>query len=384
MKNFTFVNPTKIYFGKDLVYKTLNREIPKDKKILVTFGGGSVKRNGVYDQVCEALKEHATIEFWGIEPNPSYETLVKAIDIAKKESVDFVLAVGGGSVLDGSKFIAAAACYDGEPWNLIMRPALISKALPLGTMITLPATGSEMNNGGVISRKSTKEKFAFGSEHTFPVFSILDPQVAFSLPQHQIACGVVDTFAHTLEQYLTVSGESRLMDRWSESILQTLVEIGPKVVENGQDYDTMADFMLCATMALNGFTAMGVTVDWATHMIGHELTALHGLTHGVTLAIVYPALMKVMRNEKQGKLLQYGERVWGITTGTPQERIDKAIEKTENFFRSLGIPTTLSEHGVGAESFTVIHDRFVERRMKLGEGGIVTPEKVLEILQLCK
>ncbi len=384
MRNFTFVNPTKIHFGRDIIYKSLNREIPKDKKILITFGGGSVKTNGVYDQVTEALKDYNTLEFWGIEPNPSYETLIKAVEIVKKEQVDFILAVGGGSVLDGSKFIAAASCYDGDPWDIIMRPALIKSALPLGTVITLPATGSEMNNGGVISRKSTHEKFAFGSEFTFPQFSVLDPQVTYSLPKKQIACGIVDTFAHILEQYLTVTGESMLMDRWSEGVLQTLIEIGPKAIENQNDYDTMANFMLCATMGLNGFTAMGVTVDWATHMIGHELTALHGLTHGVTLAIIYPALMKVMRNEKEDKLLQYGERVWGINSGSVQQRIDTTIAKTEEFFRSLGIATTLKEHGVGTESFQTIHDRFVERRMKLGEGGIVTPEKVLEILNLCK
>lgn len=384
MRNFTFVNPTKIHFGKDIIYKSLNRELSKDRKILITFGGGSVKKNGIYDQVKEALEGYDTTEFWGIEPNPTYETLIKAVEMVKESKIDFILAVGGGSVLDGSKFIAAAACYDGDPWNLIMRPALIKSALPLGTIITLPATGSEMNNGGVISKKSTQEKFSFGSEFTFPKFSILDPQVTYSLPKKQIACGIIDTFAHILEQYLTITGESLVMDRWAEGVLQSLIEIGPKAIANQNDYDTMANYMLCATMGLNGFTAMGVTVDWATHMIGHELTALHGLTHGVTLAIVYPALMRVMRKEKEGKLLQYGERVWGVTKGTVDERIDTTISKTEQFFRSLGIATTLSEHGVGTESFQKIHDRFIERRMKLGEGGIVTPEKVLEILNLCK
>ena len=383
MKNFTFANPTKLIFGKDTI-ALLGKEISKDEKILITFGGGSVKANGVYDQVKEALKEHDAIEFWGIEPNPSYETLLKAIELAKQEKATFVLAVGGGSVLDGSKFIAAAACYDGEAWNLMERNSLIKQTLPLGTVLTLPATGSEMNNGGVISRKTTHEKFAFKTKNGYPKFSILDPQVTFSLPKFQIACGIVDTFAHTLEQYLTVTNESLLMDRWAEGILHTLVEIGPKAIENHQDYELMANFMLSATMALNGFTVMGVTTDWATHMIGHELTALHGLTHGVTLAIVYPALMKEMRNEKRGKLLQYGERIWNITQGDEEERINLTIEKTELFFRSLGIPTTLKEHGVGTESFQTIHDRFVKRRMNLGEGGKVTPDKVLEILHLCK
>ncbi len=383
MKNFTFANPTKLIFGKDTI-ATLRTEVPRDCKILLTFGGGSVKTNGVYQQVTDALKEHDTIEFWGIEPNPTYETLLKAIELAKREKVGFILAVGGGSVLDGSKFIAAATCYDGEPWNLIERSALIKQTLPLGTVLTLPATGSEMNNGGVISRKATQEKYAFMSKTSFPTFSILDPQVTFSLPKIQVACGIVDTFAHTLEQYLTVTGESMLMDRWAEGILHTLIDLAPQAMANHQDYEVMSNFMLTATMALNGFTSMGVTTDWATHMIGHELTALHGLTHGITLAIVYPALMKVMRQEKEAKLLQYGERVWNITQGSKEERISLAIEKTESFFRSLGIATTLKEHGVGTESFQTIHERFVKRRMNLGEGGIVTPEKVLEILDLCQ
>jgi Uncharacterized oxidoreductases, Fe-dependent alcohol dehydrogenase family len=383
MKNFTFKNPTKLIFGKNTI-ALLGKEIAKDERILITFGGGSVKANGVYTQVKQALEGYNTIEFWGIEPNPSYETLIKAIELAKKEKVSFILAVGGGSVLDGSKFIAAAACYEGEPWNLMENNKLITHSLPLGTVLTLPATGSEMNDGGVISRKATQEKYPFSSKNGFPRFSILDPQVTYTLPKIQVACGIVDTFAHTLEQYLTVTHESMLMDRWSEGILHTLIDLAPKAMQNHQDYQVMSNFMLSATMALNGFTNMGVTTDWATHMIGHELTALHGLTHGVTLAIVYPALMKVMRDEKRDKLLQYGERIWNIGQGTPEERIDQAILKTETFFRSLGIPTTLKEHGVGTESFQTIHDRFVKRRMNLGERGIVTPDKVLEILRLCK
>lgn len=383
MKNFTFANPTKLIFGKDTI-ALLRTEISKEYKILITFGGGSVKTNGVYQQVKEALKEHNTIEFWGIEPNPTYETLLKAIELAKREKIDFILAVGGGSVLDGSKFIAAATCYDGEPWNLIERSSLIKQTIPLGTVLTLPATGSEMNNGGVISRKATQEKYAFFAASGFPKFSILDPQVTFSLPKTQVACGIVDTFVHTVEQYMTIPGESMLMDRWNEGILHTLIDLAPQAMANHQDYEVMSNFMLTATMALNGFTSMGVTTDWATHMIGHELTALHGLTHGITLAIVYPALLRVMRKEKEAKLLQYGERIWNITTGSPEERVNLAIEKTESFFRSVGIATTLKEHGVGTESFQTIHDRFVKRRMNLGEGGMVTPEKVLEILHLCR
>lgn len=383
MRNFTFSNPTKLIFGKDTI-PLLRNEIPKESKILLTFGGGSVKGNGVYQQVTKALDGYNTIEFWGIEPNPTYETLLGAIDLAKREKIDFILAVGGGSVLDGSKFIAAAACYDGEPWNLIERSSLIRRTIPMGTVLTLPATGSEMNNGGVISRKSTQEKFAFFAASGFPKFSILDPQVTYTLPKIQVACGIADTFVHTVEQYMTIPGESLLMDRWSEGILHTLIDLAPKAMENHQDYEVMSNFMLTATMALNGFTAMGVTTDWATHMIGHELTALHGLTHGITLAIVYPALLKVMRKEKEDKLLQYGQRIWNISQGSTEERVSQAIEKTEGFFRSLGIATTLKEHGIGSESLGTIHDRFVQRRMNLGEGGIVTPDKVIQILELCR
>lgn len=383
MKNFVFQNPTKIIFGKDTI-ASLTNEIPLNKRILVTFGGGSVKSNGVYEQVKEALKAHHTVEFWGIEPNPKYETLVKAIELAKSEKVDFILAVGGGSVLDGTKFIAAAACYDGEAWDLIVNQRLVKTALPIASVMTLPATGSEMNNGAVISRISTKEKHPFFSPFSFPQFSILDPQVTYSLPKFQVACGIIDTFVHTVEQYMTVAGESRVIDRWSEGILLSLVEIAPRAIADKPDYDTMADFMFSATMALNGLISMGVTVDWATHLIGHELTAMHGLTHAVTLAIVYPAMLKVMRVEKEAKILQYAERVWGITQGTVDERIDAAIAKTEQFFRSLGIATTLHENGVEAPEFATICDRFAQRGYNLGEKGNITPEVILQILNTCK
>lgn len=380
MNNFIFSNPTKLVFGKETI-ASLSRQIPAGAKVLITFGGGSVKSNGVYDQVTAALKSFDTTEFWGIEPNPQYETLCKAIAIVREKQIDFVLAVGGGSVLDGSKLIVAGSCYDGDPWDLVMNPALIKSALPLGTVLTLPATGSEMNSGAVISRKATQEKFPFHSPLVFPCFSVLDPQVTASLPKFQVACGLIDTFVHTGEQYITVAGESRLMDRWNESILQTLIEIGEKAVENPSDYDIMSDFMLSATMALNGFTAMGTTEDWATHLIGHELTALYGLTHGVTLAILYPALLDVMRADKEQKLLQYGERVWGITQGSTDERIDAAIASTRQFFESLGINTTLRGNGVGEEAIELVVGRFEERQMNLGEFGIVTPDKMRAILQ---
>ena len=290
MQNFSFQNPVKLIMGKGTIAQ-LAKEIPADKKVMITFGGGSVKKNGVYDQVKAALANHHTVEFWGIEPNPAVETLRKAIALGKEEKVDFLLAVGGGSVIDGTKLISAGLLYDGDAWDLVMAGKPVHKTVP----------GSEMNNGAVISRHETKEKYAFYSN--YPVFSILDPEVTFSLPAKQVACGLSDTFVHVMEQYLTKPGQSRVMDRWAEGIVQTLVEIAPKIRENQHDYDLMADFMMSATMGLNGFIAMGVEQDWSTHMIGHELTALTGLTHGHTLAIVLPGTMQVLRKEKGDKIV---------------------------------------------------------------------------------
>ena len=335
MENFIFQNPTKLIFGKGMIAQ-LSKEIPAGKRVMVTFGGGSVKKNGVYDQVKEALKAFEVVEFWGIESNPKVETLREAIKLGKEKQVDFLLAVGGGSVIDGTKLIAAGLLYDGDAWDLVLK-GVSKHAVPLATVLTLPATGSEMNNGAVISRKETAEKFAFYSFN--PVFSILDPTVTFTLPKWQVACGIADTFVHVMEQYMTRPGQSRLMDRWAEGVIQSLVEIAPSIMENQEDYDKMADFMLCATMGLNHFIAMGVCEDWATHMIGHELTALHGLTHGATLAIVLPGLWRTLKQKKMAKLVQLGERVWGIQDGSDEERADRTIEKTEAFFRSLGLPT---------------------------------------------
>lgn len=378
MRNFDFVNPTRLVFGKGTIARLADL-IPADKKIMITFGGGSIKSNGVYDQVKEALKNHNCVEFWGIEPNPKYETLLKAIKLGRDEKIDMLLAVGGGSVIDGTKFIAAAIPYtNDEEWNLILDNSLVHSTIPLADVITLPATGSEMNNGAVISREETKEKYAFFADTNFPVFSILDPEVTYSLPQFQVACGVVDTFVHVVEQYLTIPVGSKLMDRWAEGILQTLVEIAPGLRKENPDYETRSEFMLSATMGLNGFIAMGAAEDWATHMIGHELTALHGLTHGVTLAIVYPAVLRVMKEQKSAKLLQYGKRVWGV------DNIDSAIEKTENFFREMGLPTRLSEINVGDETISEISRRFAKRNVVLGECGNITPEVVTQILNSAK
>lgn len=380
MNNFIFQNPTRLIFGKGMIAE-LSRAIPTDKRIMITFGGGSVKKNGVYEQVIQALKGHNYVEFWGIEPNPAIETLRKAIILGKEKKVDFLLAVGGGSVLDGTKLISAGLKYDGDAWELVRKGAY-SDTVPMGAILTLPATGSEMNKGAVISRHETQEKYAFYGN--YPVFSILDPETTFTLPPYQVACGLSDTFVHVMEQYLTTPGQSRLMDRWAEGILSTLIEIAPRIRENQHNYDLMADFMLSATMGLNGFIAMGVTQDWATHMIGHELTALHGLTHGATLAIVFNGTLRTLRKQKYGKILQYGERVWGITQGSDDERIDLTIEKTEEFFRSLGLSTHLSEENIGEETIQEIERRFNERGVAFGEAQNVTGSVAREILHNCK
>ena len=377
MNNFEFQNPTRLIFGKGQIAR-LSQELPRDKKILVTFGGGSVKSNGVYDKVMEALKGFDYIEFWGIEPNPKVETLRKAVKLCKEQGVGFILAVGGGSVLDGTKLIAAAACVENDAWELVRDASLAKGALPFASVMTLPATGSEMNRAAVISNLETGEKFAF--YNVFPVFSILDPETTFSLPPFQVACGLADTFIHVMEQYMTVTGVAPLMDRWAEGVLQTVIEVAPKVRADQHDYDAMSTYMLSATMALNGFVAMGVPQDWATHRIGHEITALTGMTHGQTLVIVLPGVLNVMREQKGDKILQYGERVWGIVDGTREERIDRTIAATEDFFRSLGLATRLSECSVGEDVVAEVVNRFKVRGTTLGEKANIDYSVVEQIL----
>ncbi len=379
MKNFVFQNPTKLVFGKGQI-AGLPDLIPGNATLMMTFGGGSVKRNGVYRQVTDALKGRRYIEFWGIEPNPHVETLRKAIDLGKQNNIDFLLAVGGGSVLDGTKLIAAGIASSADAWDIVLK-GYAETQIPYASVLTVPATGSEMNGGAVITRDETKEKFAFGG--SYPQFSVLDPEVTYSLSEHQIACGLADAYTHVLEQYLTTTGQSRLMDRWAEGVLLSIVEIAPKIRENPHNYDLMADYMLAATLALNDFIRMGVSQDWATHMIGHELTALHGITHGHSLAIVMPATMRILKEQKHGKLLQYGERVWGITNGTEAERIDETIRKTEAFYRSLGLTTRLSEENIGQTTIDIIRQRFDARNAAFGENRNVTGDVAKEILESC-
>lgn len=381
MYNFEFKNPVKIIFGKGTISK-VSAEIPKNVKVLMTYGGGSIKINGVYDQVKNALKDVELLEFGGIEVNPHYETCMKAVEIVKAANIDFLLSVGGGSVLDATKFIAAAARFEkGDPWEFILRRKKVEGAVPLGAVLTLPATGSEMNESSVITRISTQEKMSFSSPHVLPQFSILDPQCVYTLPDKQIANGIVDAFIHTIEQYLTFPVNSPIQDRFAESILTTLIEEGPKVLTNKKDYDAAANFMWSATVALNGWISPGVPQDWATHMIGHELTAFHGIDHARTLAIVLPGVMNIKRENKKEKILQYGKRIWGITEGSEDDKIDAAIAKTITFFESLGLPTTLSAYNVGEETIAKIVARFEKRPYKLGEKADIDFKQVEEILR---
>lgn len=382
MNNFIYQNPVKIVFGKGQIAK-LPELIDANKTILMTYGGGSIKKNGVYDQVKKALAGRKLLEFGGIEPNPRYETLMKAAEVCKKEGVSFLLSVGGGSVLDGTKFIALAAKYKaGDPWDILAKQTPANEAIPIGCILTLPATGSEMNSGFVISREATKEKLAAFNPNVFPLFSILDPETTFTLSKEQTANGIVDAFVHVMEQYMTYPVYAPLQDRQSEAILLTLIEEAPKVMKNPQDYNARAAIMWTATQALNGLIACGVPQDWATHMIGHELTAFYGLDHGKTLAIVLPGVLRHQLKNKEKKLLQYGQRVWKINPTKPDAAL-KAIDKTEKFFRSVGIKTKLSEYSIGKEKFSEIADRFRRRGMRLGEHQAIGPEQVIEILNLC-
>jgi len=385
MYNFSFHNPTTILFGKDQL-KGIESLVPADAKVLITYGGGSAKRSGLIDKVKAVLGNRKVVEFAGIEPNPHYETLIKAVEVIRNEKIDFLLAVGGGSVIDGTKFISLASFYKGDATDLLkygftpITSDTVEKVLPIGVVLTLPATGSEMNNGAVISYEHGK--YPVMSDLAYPKFSVLDPVYTFTLPAIQVANGVVDAFVHTCEQYITYPVDARVQDRMAEGILKTLIEIGATTVAEPENYDARANHVWAATMALNGIIAVGVPQDWATHMIGHELTATFGIDHGQTLAIVYPAVLAEMKEQKYAKLLQYAERVWNITEGNDDEKIDLAIAKTSEFFRSLGIKTRLSEYGVKTEQIADVVAQLEAHGMTaLSETGKITLEVSRKIME---
>lgn len=383
MLNFELYNPTRIVFGEGQI-GALQTLVPKDKKTIIVYGGGSIFKNGVYEQVAHALSDHNFIEFGGIEPNPRFETLMKAVELIRREQVNFILAIGGGSVIDGTKFISAAVHFKGNPLDIVRKKMKFEgNAMPYGAVLTLPATGSEMNSGAVITIEATQEKLSFEGDVLYPQFSICDPTVIVSLPQRQLANGITDAFMHVLEQYLTYPQHALLQDRFAEGILQTLIEIAPVVLKNPADYQAASNFMWCCTMALNGLISKGVKTDWVTHSIGHELTALYGIDHGRTLAVIGPNLYRVMFESKKEKLTQYGKRIWNLT-GNDEEIARKAIDHTQHFFESLGVSTKLSDYtNEVLKAVDFIPKRFQERGwIAMGEQKNITPEKVKEIVEM--
>jgi len=384
MLNFELYNPTNLVFGKGQTEK-LAQLVPQNSKILLAYGGGSIFKNGVYDQVKTALSGFEIVEFGGIEPNPRYETLMKAVAVIKEQKLDFILAVGGGSVIDGVKFISAAVNFEGNPMEILHKRLLIKEnAMPFGTVLTLPATGSEMNSGAVITINETQEKLSFGGSALFPKFSICDPAVIASLPKRQLQNGVIDAYTHVMEQYLTYPHDALLQDRIAEGILQTLIEIGPGVVDNPTDYKLASNFMWSCTMALNGLIQKGVPTDWATHMIGHELTALYEIDHARTLAIIGPNLYRALFETKKEKLAQYGERIWNVTGTTIEEKALQAIEKTVQFFHIMGMETKISNYTPDyKKTADFIVERFDQRGWKaMGERQNITLDKVREIVEM--
>ena len=382
MQNFEFYNPTKIIFGAKTIAK-LAELVPPEARVLILYGGASARKNGTLDEVKAALGQREVYEFSGIEPNPSYETMMRAVAQVREQKIDFLLAVGGGSVIDGTKFVAAAVDYLGDPWEILeTHGTAVKRAMNFGTVLTLPATGSEMNSGAVITRQSTQTKFVFRNAHVFPQFSVLDPSKTFTLPPSQIANGVADAFVHVVEQYLTYPVGGLAQDRFAEGLLQTLIEVGPQALATPDDYDTRANLMWVAALALNGLIGAGVPQDWATHMIGHELTALYGIDHARTLAIVLPSLLNVQRQHKRAKLLQYAQRVWNINDGSDDERIDQAIARTRQFFESLGVKTRLSDYGLGPEAIDAVVAQLEAHGMSaLGERQDISPEVSRAILE---
>lgn len=385
MLNFTFQNTTRICFGEGQI-ASIAKQIPQDARVLVTYGGGSIKSNGIYDQVKAALGERVWFEFAGIEPNPTYDNLMRAMDVIKAHEIDYLLAVGGGSVIDGTKFIAAAARFEGQdPWDMVVKRHKITQAIPVGVVLTLPATGSETNTGAVVTRGD--HKVTFMHPLVRPQFAILDPAVTLSLSERQVSNGVVDAFVHTIEQYLTYPVNGKVQDRFAEGLLLTLIEDGPKALaaETANDLDVRGNIMWSATMALNGLIGAGVPQDWTTHMIGHELTASYGVDHARTLSIVLPAVLKHRKTQKRAKLLQYAERVWALTQGDDDARIDLAIEKTEQFFRQMKAPTRLSDVELDQSAITTVLTKLEQHAMvALGEQRDITLDVSRQILETAR
>ena len=383
MKSFTLYNPTKLVFGAGSASK-ISELVPTKARVLLVYGGGSVKKNGAYDQTIKALGKRKVVEFSGIEPNPEYETCLKAVEVIKKNKLNFIIALGGGSVIDACKFIASATLFKGKnPWSILTSYGTnIKEALPIGTVLTIPATGSEMNPNSVISRRATVEKLAFASDLVFPQFSILDPTFTLTLPEKQISNGVVDAFVHVMEQYCTMPADAPIQDRFAESILSTLIEEGPKALKNKDDFTVRANIMFAATMALNKLICVGVPEDWSTHGIGHEITAVYGLDHAQTLAIVLPKILKYKSAQKGEKIVQLGKRVFGINEKSKKVAIEKTIDAIVKFFKKMKMKTELSQYGIGKDAPEKIADNFAKNNTAIGEHHDITRDDIVKILSL--
>ena len=382
IKNFTLQTPTKIIFGRGAI-GAIKREIPDDKRIMLVYGCNSLKSNGVYEKIKALLGSRIICEFSGIGPDPEYEILLEAIELANKNKVDYLLAAGGGSVIDAAKFIAMAAMYDGEPWNIAETfGACVKAALPIATIVTLPASGSEVNRDAVISRDSKKAKLPMGNLCIYPQFSVLDPELTFTLPIEQTANGILDIFVHVLEQYLTIPANGKLQDRFAEGILRTLIEEAPVVLKEPDNYEARSNIMLSAAMAMNGFLRAGVPMDWASHMISHEITSLIGIPHARALAVVIPPYLSYCKEAKKEKLLQYGKRVWDIYDSPEDKCVELVLKKTTEFFEMLGFKTSLKDYGINNKDIEKIVKQLASHKMvKLGENRSITPEVVRIILE---
>lgn len=382
MENFIFQNPVKILFGKGMAAKAAAL-IPAKAKILLVYGGGSVKKNGSYDQTVAAIGKRKFVEFGGIEPNPEYATCMKAVKLARDKKLDFIIALGGGSVIDACKFIAAAAVYKGkDPWDILEKGLPVKDALPFGTVLTLPATGSEMNMNSVVSRREIGKKLAFASEKVYPQFSVLDPTFTYTLPGRQTRNGVIDAFVHVMEQYLTRPANAEIQDRFAESIAQTLVKEGPVALKKPEDYDCRANIMLAATMALNHLIAVGVPQDWSSHLIGHELTALYGLDHAETLAIALPKVMEYKKAQKLDKIVQLGRRVFGIEEKGKIKAANATIEAVKKFFVKMGAGVELKSYKLPADAPEAVGKNIARTYKAIGENGDITPADVVKILKI--
>ncbi|MFC3024589.1 iron-containing alcohol dehydrogenase [Vibrio zhugei] len=376
---FSYSNPTQIHFGQGQI-QTIAQQIPLDSKVLVIYGGGSIKKNGVYDQVAEALKEHTWKEFSGVEPNPTKETLDNAIQMAKEHNINFILAVGGGSVIDGSKFVSAAACYEGDSWDIMIGKHTVTTALPIGAILTLPATGSESNSGAVITKRATNDKLPFHSKAVQPLFAVLDPEVMKTLPERQLINGIVDAWVHTCEQYLTTPTSARVQEGYAETLLRTLLDLGQRY-DNRDNDEWRANLMWSANQALNGLIGTGVPQDWATHMIGHEFTALWQVDHGRSLAIVQPWLLRNQMDVKRAKLEQMGRNVFGLETG--DDLAERTIQAIEAFYHSLNVDTQFADHGMTQPEAvdTVVGQLEKHGMTALGEHNAITLTQSREILE---